>query len=253
MTPMATAPEAFKMDFYKSVLPNNNVKSKPARIPLLRRQALGLWNYASYTSALLPNGQRPAAGYAVFGSKISLDRTVPFRTVQLNFDFDKNGLIGLEKMYCSSAQLFDLDNNGIAETNCYESLRVLSGATPRPFGQGESIDAVHASVVKFPTTVANRNALAKILAAYADGGFNVKWTNNTTTFVRLVPAGDLMNCIDEALCPDGSWQGFEDSASGGSTGSASGGSTDSGSGGSTGSTSGGNSTGGGMPMPPSGI
>ena len=57
-------------------------------------------------------------------------------------------------MYCRQAQLFDLDRNGTAETNCYEALRILGGGTPRPIGQGDAIDAVHAGIVSFPTTTA---------------------------------------------------------------------------------------------------
>jgi hypothetical protein len=227
MVPMETAPEAFKLDLYYNVAPNSYIRSKPTRIPLLRRQALGLWTYTSYATALLPNGQRPAAGYGIVSSKLSLDRTVPFRTVALNFDFDRNGIIGQEQMFCLQAQLFDLDRNGTAETNCFEALRVLSGGTPRPIGQGDAIESVHSGIVNFPTIAANRNALAKMLAAYADGAFNVKWGNNTTSYVRIVPSS-YESCASE-FCQDGTWKGFDvpsgegGSSPGGDSGSSSGG------------------------------
>jgi hypothetical protein len=219
MNQMGTAPEAFNLRYYISVIPNTDIKAKPANLPLLRRQALGLWTYNSYATALLPNAQRPGAGYGVLSSRLSLDRTVPFRKVALTFDFDGNGTIGQEDMYCLQSKMFDLDRNGTAETSCFDALQTLSGGTPRPIGKSDASD-FHAGVVSFPTTTADRSALAKVLAAYADGAFNVRWSNGTTTFVKLVPYDIYAGCVDLSDCGEGTWKGFKST---GGTGSDSGG------------------------------
>ncbi len=215
MNQMGTAPEAFNLRSYLTVIPNTDIKARPALLPLLRRQALGLWTYNSYATALLPNAQRPGAGYGVLSSRLSLDRTVPFRKVALTFDFDGNGTIGQEDMYCLQDKMFDLDRNGTAETTCFNALQTLSGGTPRPIGKSDAID-FHAANVSFPATAADRNALAKVLAAYADGAFNVRWSNNTTTFVRLVPYDSNAACVELGTdCGEGIWRGFNVTGSGG--------------------------------------
>lgn len=248
MTPTETAPAAFNTNYYDEVFPNNDLKSFPYRIPLLKRQALGLWGFTRFADAVKPNGQRPAPGYAIVSPRLALDRTVPFRTVGLNFDFDGNGVIGAEQMFCAKTKMYDLDGDGIKETTCFDALRAIGGGTPRPINSSDAIDIVHKNIVTFPTTTANQSALAKMIAAYADGAFRVRFPDNTISYVKIKPVQSTEGClIGESCNPTGDWPGFSGAASSGSSSGSGGGSTIGGGGLPSGGSSGGSSSGGGLP------
>jgi hypothetical protein len=187
LTPMETLPAAMNSTRYEYMWINTSVKSEPRRIPLLRRSALGLWSYLDYEQAIRPKAQRHAPAYGLVSAKLGINRSVELRAIPLNFDFDKNGIIGQEKMFCLQSDRFDLDKNGTLETSCFDAIQTLSGGTPRPIGQSDSLEKVH-DLIYSPLTDATRRAnLAKILAAYADGGLNVIWENGTKTQIKFNP------------------------------------------------------------------
>ncbi len=166
---------------------NYNIQSSPTRIPLMRRSALGLWSFLDYEQAIRPKAQRHAAAYALLSPKINLNRSVEPVKVALTFDFDKNGVIGQEKMFCLQTDSFDLNKDGIAETGCFDAIQILSGGTPRPVGQADSLDKIHDLIYTAQADVTNRARLAKLIAAYADGGLNLTWENGTKTQINFFP------------------------------------------------------------------
>ena len=187
MAPMETAPASMHGSEGDNPVPAKVIRACPGRIPLMYRQALGLWSYLNYDEAMKPATQRHAAAYGIVSPLLNLDRSSEVRTVGLNWDFDGNGKVdGKEKLYCLQAQSFDLDRNGTPETSCFEALRVIGGGTPRPIGQSDSIDT-HRSIFAGVADASSRQNLSKLVSAIGDGGFTLRWDNNTTTHVKLYP------------------------------------------------------------------
>jgi hypothetical protein len=183
---METLPSGMNGPF-EYIFINNNVQSAPKRFPLVRRSALGLWSYLDYEQALRPKALRHAPAYALVAPRMNLARTVEAMTVDLTFDFDKNGRIGKESMFCLQSDRFDLNRDGVAETGCFDAIQILSGGTPRPVGKADSLDKVH-DLIYTPLSDATRRArLAKLVAALADGGVNIVWENGTKTQLNFYP------------------------------------------------------------------
>ena len=189
-----------------------DTKSTPKRIPLLRRSALGLWSFLDYEQAIRPKALRHGPAYALLSPKMNLDRSVQPVTVSLTWDFDKNGVVGLEKMFCLQTDMFDLNRDGIAETNCFDSIQTLSGGTPRPVGKSDSLTAVHDLVYTPLSDTARRARLAKLIAAYGDGGVNVVWEDSSKTQINFFPE---INSTEAGNLDSG--YGIDGSGSGGST------------------------------------
>jgi hypothetical protein len=221
MAPMVTAPAS--MHGGPNPVPRSEILAKPDRIPFINRQAIGLWGYLSSDEALKPAASRHGAAYGIVGPVMTLSRNSSVRTVGLNWDFDGNGIIGLERLFCLKSQAFDLDRNGTRETSCFEALRVLGGGTPRSLGDADSANT-HVPLFAGVADATSRSNLAKVFAAYGDGAFVMRWSDNTTTHIKMT--------------------GQKVSTEGGTTGGA-------GTAGGTGSTGGGTTSGGGTgPMMP---
>lgn len=122
---------------------NHYIKSKPGRIPLLNRHSLTDWSYTSFADALAPTP--PAAQYGVLSPIVSYNGVTQFRTQYLNFSLGFGS--GTQQLRCLETAKFDLNGDGIAESSCQDTLKAVSGYTPRLIGKSDAVTR-HATVAR---------------------------------------------------------------------------------------------------------
>ena len=166
---IATVPEA--LSGYNFVAVNSLQGINTLRLPLFRRQALTDWNYASFADALSPSPHGPQ--FAVMSPVVSIEGNAQVRKLQTNVNLGLSNPAQPQELRCAQSALFDLDGNGVAESSCYDTLRTLAGATPRPLGEGHVV-ATHASVPRPGSLGSSATAVSKYLQGLDVGRIRIR-------------------------------------------------------------------------------
>ena len=158
---IGSVPEA--LSGIPGVTVNQNIFSRPSRLPLLGRQALTDAGYLSFEEALATPADGPQ--YAVVSPVVSINGKARVREMSLNFDLDGDGTIGngaiKEKLRCNVDKVFTL--SGVV-TTCKEALKLVSNSTPRLLGSSDW-NAIHSNVPRPSAYNVSSEVISRFLQA----------------------------------------------------------------------------------------
>ena len=180
MAAIGALPEA--MSGLPGLKPTADIVSKPHRLPLLFRQALTDWSYASFSEALSAAPHAPQ--FAVLSPVSDINGKAQVRRMQVNVDLGYTSRAAPQELRCLKSASFDLDGNGSRESSCYDTLRTLSGASPRALGVSDAI-AGHAAVAKPGQLGISAESVGKYLQAIDVGGLNIQ-DGAGTKYIKFV-------------------------------------------------------------------